>query len=198
MKRAYLLSGLLLGVILLMGGCGDSVGSPGSSGDTGIIIRAVSSLNADSGDLDVNIHACPPDFTTVEPGLFIDFATVTIDAKNANPDVVNFDAFPASVEMCTITYKKANEDPAAQIIESDTFYPNCILTESETNSCTFPLLDIQRKVDWWNALVDGAFSPRQYPTHYVAVYNCTYVTNYGEKGTFQVEQDIWLADWDLC
>lgn len=202
-KYSIVIMVLLVYLIALSGCGGGSGGAPGSTGseDTGISIKSVSATNKDVGNLDTAIHLCPPDFTEIEPGLFMDYATLTIDAGKVNPNVVS-NPFPASVEMCTITYRKANEDPASPIIESLTIYPNCTLVDTETsstkNSCSFTLSDIQRKVKWWTDISGGLNLPAEYPTHYVAQYNCRYVNNFGRSGYFVVEYDVWLADWNLC
>ena len=178
-------------------GCGGG-GAPGSTNSvqTDVVIRAAS-LSIETPDIDVNIHACPPDFTTVEPGLFRADAVLNIDAERLN-NTIDYDPFPASVESCTVTYLKANEDPASPVIEQMTIYPNCPLVDGVL-SCPVTLMDIQRKVTWWNMVaVRGANAPAEGPTHYIARMQCTYVTRYGKVGTFQTELDIWLADFDLC
>jgi len=169
---------------LLLWGCGDGPGSPGSSGseDTGIQITAVS-ITSVSPDIDV--------YSSVL--LKRTDATITIQAEKLNPNST-FDPFPASVEECTITYKKAKEDPSSPVIESMTIYPNCNIS-SGSNTCNVTLIDIERKVDFWIALGNGVNTPAEYPTHYVAQYECKYVNNYDKTGHFQVEYDIWLADF---
>lgn len=186
---------------LLLWGCGDGPGSPGSSGseDTGIQIKAVSITKEEGPDIDVfsNPLACPPDNPTKPEKLLTrEDATMTIDASKLNPNST-FDPFPASVEECTITYKKAVEDPSSPVIESMTIYPNCNIS-SGSNTCNVTLIDIERKVDFWIALVYGVNLPAEYPTHYIAQYECKYVNNYDKTGHFQVEYDIWLADWLIC
>lgn len=192
---------VLMTLLLILSGCGGELGgSPGSdSGDTGILIKSVSIVGSDEGagdhEIDTNVHLCPPDFTEPEDGLFMADATITINASPTGFD----DAFPASIEQCTITYLKGDENPEAPIIESTTIYPNCTLTENEANECIVVLMDVDRKEKFWNdAVTQGIFYFETDPAHYVARYDCDYVNNYGKSGTFQVEYDIWLADWDNC
>ncbi len=200
MKKRYLIASLILTGFLFLSGCGSNStgGAPGSSGseDTGILIRAVSIIDNDAtpGDIDVNNHFCSDG--KIEPinALHLERATITIDAALVN---TGFDTFPASVEECTITYKKANEDPASPIIESLTVYPNCPIYDG-TNDCVVDLIDIQRKVDFWDDVSNGLNTPAESSTHYAAVYNCKYVNIYGESGTFQVEYGIRLADFETC
>jgi hypothetical protein len=176
--------------------CGDGPGSPGSSGseDTGIRITAVN-IMSDSPDLDV--YSSP---TACDGGpealLTRTDATMTILAEKLNPNST-FDPFPASVEECIITYKKSVEDPSSPVIESMTTYPNCTIL-SDLNTCSITLMDIERKIDFWSALINGVNLPAEYPTHYVAQCRCKYVNNFGESGHFQTEYDIWLADWLIC
>ena len=81
---------------------------------------------------------------TVEEGLFIANAIISITASSAA-----FDPFPASVEQCTITYLKGNENPDAPIVESMTIYPNCTILEGD-NACNVQMMDVDRKVKWWD------------------------------------------------
>ena len=182
--------------VIVLSGCGGGVGAPGSGGgdDTGILIQSAS-VAATNIDIDTHIHACTA--TTVEPGLFRENATLTVAATNLVPGSTDDPLAAASIEECTITYKKANEDPAAPIIEDWTIYPNCQLING-TTSCAVSLIDIERKVRWFNDFSGGTFTPAEVPTHYVAVYRCKYVNTFGESGFFQAELDIWLADFNLC
>ena len=197
-----------LAMIVALAGCGGGMGAPGSSGsdETGIIIKSVS-LVPTNVDVDTHVHLCAGG--TPEPGLFREDATVTINATKLIPSSTD-DPFSASVEECTITYRKANGDPASPIIEAMTVYPNCTLIDG-SSTCTMALLDVQRKVTWWDDLavgpsssvcpstgLFGAYCPAEYPTHYVASFNCKYVNAFGKSGFFQTEVDLWLADWNLC
>lgn len=208
MKNKYY--GFIAGFVslIVLAGCGGGSGAPGSSGsdETGIVIKSVNAVPTNV-DVDTAIHICPNG--EPEPGLFREDAALTIDAAKLVPNSTD-DPFSASVEQCTITYRKANEDPASPIIESMTVYPNCVLIEG-TNTCNMPLMDVQRKVKWFNDVsvgsgaspcpttgLFGAFCPAEYPTHYVATLNCKYVSVFGKAGFFQTEVDVWLADWNLC
>lgn len=206
MRRNFLFLGILALYLASLSGCGGgSGGAPGSSGEenTGITIKSVQLVETggDAGttgnEVDVAIHLCDED---PEPGLFMHSMIMNIAAEKLNPNVTAT-PFPASVEQCIITYKKANEDPASPIIESFTTFPNCTLVEAGTtapNQCTITLMDIERKTRWWAATVGGLNIPSEYPTHYVASVWCKYMNNFGRSGAFQVEFDIWLADWNLC
>lgn len=180
---------------MLLAGCGGGSGAPGSSGsaDTGIIIQA-DSVVVDSPDIDAAIHLC--EGGDPEPGLFRADATLNVTTTNLNPDTAS-DPFPATIEQCTITYEKADEDPAAPIIEAFTQYPNCPLVDGD-NVCPVTLIDISRKVDFWNAIIGGTNSPATRPVHYVAVFNCSYMNAFGKSGNFQAELDFWLDDFDMC
>lgn len=199
---------VLMTLLLILSGCGELGGAPGSdSGGTGILIKSVSIIGEEpaggDNEIDVAIHLCAPDFTEPEDGLFIANATMTINAA-----AVSFDPFPASVEQCNITYLKGNESPDSPIIKSLTIYPNCTLEEDEANECNVVMMDVARKVQWWedakgiNYPCGLYFSGNEYcgtyPTPYTVKYDCKYVNQYGNSGTFQIEYDIWLADWDYC
>jgi hypothetical protein len=187
----------LLSTIFLWGCGGSGPGSPGSSGseDTGIQISAVS-MTRDTPDIDV--YSCPDCCSggEPEPALTREDAAISIESEQLNPNST-VDPYPASVEQCTITYKKAIEDPSAPTIEATTLYPNCSII-SGSNTCNVTLIDITRKIAYWDGITEGQYNPAEYPTHYVAQYNCKYVNKFGDEGSFEVEYDFWLADFDLC
>ena len=212
MKTKYVYAGLLLLLTLPLFSCGGGdIGTPGSKGsvDTGIVIQSVSIKGVPTAtdltpDIDANVHVCSVDPTTgiatYESGLFRVTADLTITATKLNQSGIGESPFPASLEECTITYLRANEDPSAPLIPSLTVYPNCVLSDSaggNPNVCNVPLIDIQRKKDFWTALVGGINMPSEYPTHYVAKYVCGYRNGYG-RGTFPVEYDFWIADFETC
>jgi hypothetical protein len=187
-------------IVLFLWGCGSGPGSPGSSGseDTGIRIRAVS-ITKDSPDIDVYASPTACDGKAETP-LTRESATMSVESEMLNPNST-VDPYPASVEQCTITYKKAIEDPSAPTIESLTIYPNCSLGGCPVTCpdiCSVTLIDIDRKVAYLDAITGGQNNPAEYPTHYIAQYNCKYVNNFGKSGTFQVEYDFWLADFLTC
>ncbi|MHB8882241.1 MAG: hypothetical protein ACYC69_12140 [Thermodesulfovibrionales bacterium] len=195
-KHYGLISLVILAVISLIN-CGGGGGAPGSTGsqDTGIQIT-VAGLTTESLDIDTfqNPTACSGE---AEQPLTKQDAVLNISTVNLTPDITDAH-FPATIEECTITYLKANEDPASPIIENLTIFPNCTLNEG-SNSCTVMLIDIARKSQYAvPVLVTGTNSPAEYPTHYVAKYTCKYVNNFGREGYFQTEIDIWLADWLSC
>ncbi len=193
---------VLITFLLILSGCGGGElgGAPGSDGgDTGILIKSVSIVGEEpaggDNEIDVALHICDPDPITgegtLEKGLFIANATFTINAS-----ATGFDPFPASIEQCTITYLKGDESPDSPIIESLTIYPNCTLTEGK-NECNVVMMDVDRKVKWWDDVNSINFSHTR-PTPYTVQYKCTFVNQYGNSGTFQVEYDILLDDWNNC
>ena len=200
MKRNYFLLFTVCSLLfsVLLWGCGDGPGAPGSSGseDTGINIKSVSITRTDGPDLDVYSDPTGCTGNTPETLLTRKDATITIGAEKLNA-TSTFDPFPASVEECTITYRKAIEDPSSPTIESWIFYPNCTLI-SGTTICNVQLIDITRLGAYWNALTSGINDPAEYPTHYIAQYNCMYKNNFDKTGYFKVEYDIWLADFLMC
>lgn len=209
MKGKLFITGLMVLLTLPLFSCGGGdIGAPGSTGSdkTGVEIQSVSIVGVPTAsdltpDIDANVHVCSVDATTgvatFEKGLFRVTADITILAKKLNESTLASPPFPASVEQCTVTYLRAVEDPSSPVIPSLTFFPNCIINDSEPSTCNVPLIDIQRKRDFWSALVGGKNVPSERPTHYVAKYSCTYKNIFG-TGTFPVEYDFWIDDFETC
>jgi hypothetical protein len=203
MRRSYVLLTLCYFLLAsILAGCGGGSGSPGSSGSevTGIQIQSVTITSEAGPDFDVYSAplACPADTPTgPETLLHREDAVISITSAKLNPSG-GFNPFPASVEECTITYKKANEDPSAPVIESWKIYPNCELDGTGANDCPVSLIDITRKQQYWNGIADGIHIPAEYPTHYIAGYKCKYMNLVGKSGYFKVEYDLWLADFLMC
>ncbi|MFA6055177.1 MAG: hypothetical protein WC769_07390 [Thermodesulfovibrionales bacterium] len=203
MRRSYVLLTLCYFLLAsILAGCGGGSGSPGSSGSevTGIQIQSVTITSAAGPDFDVFSAplACPAaNPTGPETLLHREDAVISITAAKLNPGGA-FNPFPASVEECTITYKKANEDPSAPVIESWKIFPNCELDGTVPNDCPVSLIDITRKQQYWNGIGDGIHIPAEYPTHYIASYKCKYMNLVGKSGYFKVEYDLWLADFLIC
>jgi hypothetical protein len=200
MKKRYIRSLVILICFLFLYSCGGSGtgGAPGSSGseDTGIVIQHVDIIGNDTTpeDIDVANHLCSDG--TLEPinALHREDATMFIEAALVNE---GFDAFPASVENCTITYRKSNDEPAAPIIETWTVFPNCMIIDG-ANSCVVNLIDIQRKVDFWDDIISSQFLPNNTASRYLATYSCRYQNNFREEGFFQIEYEIFLTDFETC
>lgn len=201
MKSLWHILVLVLICSLPLAGCGGG-GAPGSTDSlqTDVVIESVFLEISDGDevtrDIDMNVHLCPPDFTTAEEGLFMATATLKIQASRLNPNI-DYDPFPASIESCTVTFRKAPEDPAGPVIEQMTVYPNCSLING-TIDCEIGFLDIQRKREWWRMIINGANVPAERPTHYIGRVQCRYTTRYGKTGSFQSEADVWLSDWEKC
>lgn len=203
MRRSHVLLTLCYFLLAsILAGCGGGSGSPGSSGSevTGIQIQSVTITSEAGPDFDVYSAplACPADTPTgPETLLHREDAVMSVTAAKLNPSG-GFNPFPASIEECTITYKKANEDPSAPVIESWKIYPNCELDGTGANDCPVSLIDITRKLQYWNGIGDGIHIPAEYPTHYVAGFRCKYMNLVGKSGYFTVEYDLWLADFLIC
>ncbi len=191
MKKRYVISSLILTGFLFLYGCGGGIGGMGGE-KTGILITT--NFSIDSPNLDAAIHFCDEEQKEPEEGLFDNFATLTITAELVNP---GYDTFPARVTQCRITYLKANEDPASPIIQSWDRFPNCVFTAGTTD-CEVDLIDIDRKAKWWSDYSSGLFDPAEYPTNYVAFYQCEYENKWGDSEDFEGRISFRLADYDVC
>jgi hypothetical protein len=200
-KHYGLISLAILAVISIIN-CGGGGGAPGSTGsnETGILIQSAN-LTVASSDIDTLRDCCAVDpLTGACTSLEIftkDNAILNVLTSNLTPEITSAN-FPASLEQCTITYLKSNDDPAAPIIEDLTIYPNCELIEG-ANTCAVTLIDIARKLQYSTPVfITGTSSPANRPTHYVAKFSCSYVNNFGKAGHFETEIDLWLSDFDHC
>lgn len=189
---ARLLIALLFMVSLTSCGGGGGYGAPGTSGKSGILVKSIS-ISMTSPDVDVYSSPTACD-GKAEQDLTRETAVINFNAGRFNE---RFDSFPASVEICTVSYRKAVEDPGSPLLQSLTTFPNCTVKEGD-NECQITIIDIQRKQDYWKALANGLSSPKEYPTHYVATVNCDIKDIYGDIEKIQVEQDVWLADFKKC
>lgn len=201
MNRRYHSLILISFILVVLISCGGTGGAPGSdTGDTGIMIQSAT-LSRTTPDIDTVQDCCAVDTatntcTTVETFTRED-VNLTVITSNLTPEIT-LAHFPASVEECTITYIKANEDPAAPIIEKLTIFPNCKLNEG-TNTCAVTLIDIARKLQYSTPVyVTGTSIPAERPTHYVAKFSCNYINNFGKAGHFETEIDLWLSNFDNC
>jgi hypothetical protein len=111
--------------------------------------------------------------------------------------ILLFDTFPATIKECIITYSRSANDPVTPIIQAWTAFPNCIIEEG-SNSCLAYLIDIQRKVNCWDDVTSSQFLPNNIPTRYLATYSCIYQNTFNDEGSFQVEYEIYLWDFDTC
>lgn len=197
MRKIYIIIVMLLYALVFAGCGGGGVGTPGSGGNanTGIVIQSAAISVVDSPDIDTHVDACSA--TTFESALTRTDATLNVAAAPLVPGSTDDPFNGASIQECTITYMKANEDPAAPIIETLTIYPNCPMVNG-ASTCGVTLVDIERKLRWWTDFSGGTFTPAEYPTHYVAVFTCKFMNAFGEAGSFQSELDIWMADFNRC
>jgi hypothetical protein len=185
---------VLMTLLLILSGCGER----GELGGTGVAINSVNIVASDEGagdhEIDAAIHQCDPGPPpTYEDGLFQVDAVLTINASATGFD----DAFPATVDKCTVTYIKGEENPDAPIIESLTLYPFCTLTEDEANECNVLMMDVDAKHKWWDD-ANAINFPQTYPTHYIVRYDCTYINKYDREEFDPILYDIFIADWDNC
>ncbi|MBA4372199.1 MAG: hypothetical protein C0402_04995 [Thermodesulfovibrio sp.] len=201
MNRKYHSLILISFVLVALISCGGTGGAPGSdTADTGIMIQSAI-LSRTSPDIDTFRDCCSVDATTgacASAEVFTrEDATLTVITSNLTAGVTSAH-FPASVEECTVTYIKANEDPAAPIIEKLTIFPNCKLSDG-SNTCAVTLIDIARKLQYSTPVfVTGTHIPAEQPTHYVAKFSCNYINNFGKAGHFEAEIDLWLSNFDNC
>ncbi len=195
MKNTYYR--FIIGLVFIgaLAGCGGGMGAPGSSNSdsTGIIIQ---SAGMTVSSPDINAFNVCADGKTVGPGLKRTDGTLKISAAALVAGATD-DPFPATLQQCTITYLKANEDPASPIIETFTIYPDCPIVNGAA-TCPVTVMDISRKDKWALDVTGGSFASSEHPSHYVAVADCQYMNVFGKVGTFTTQLDIWLAWFPVC
>lgn len=175
--------------------CGGGGGAPGAGNTdkTEILIQSVL-LSTESDDIDVFQNPIACDGEPEEP-LTDANATMDITATAINQDPNFVSPFPANIESCYVIY--TSSVIGAPIIEAKTIYPNCSFVDGST-SCTLDLLNIARKIQWWDDVSSGKFAPAEYPTKYTVKYECKYQNSYGKEGQLGGRMDIDLADWLSC
>jgi hypothetical protein len=193
-SRSFLMMVMFI-LSLTMASCGGGGGgAPGSSDatETGILIQSALFL-IESDDIDVYSSPTACDGEEEEP-LTDANGTLRITASALNPDP-SYSPFPANIERCVLTY--TSQVLGAPVIESKTIYPNCSFING-TTECHVEVINIDRKLVFWDGLISQKFIPAEYPTNYTVKYECDYQNAHRKHGKLGGRIDIDLADWLMC
>lgn len=198
---------LLLALSACGGGGGDPVGSPGSSGGTGISLTPTLTPTYNGGNffsVDVTQQICepgpPPDFE-----IFTDHgATLTILANLIDPG--NTSPGTLFVEKYTVEYRRSADSIGAPPILTDTrFDVIAIIPPTGTGTSTtirggLNFVDLTRKNKYDTDMRSGLFtsSPLARINNYTAVYTFEGKNQFGTAFQFQVQTPFQIGDFDYC
>jgi hypothetical protein len=209
MKKSY--RSLLLIIILsfLIAGCGggDQPGSPGSHGDTGIIIDATVAPKG-SDDVDAFQEVCSPGPPPTLEKFTEHLATVTINARLENPDL-SITPGNLYIEKFTIDFVPSNDSLGGPPIPSFTGYTQITIqaptgTGTTTVTQDVMLIDLPRKNKYSSDMLSGAYSSALGSTagafinNYTAIYTFYGKNDYGDSFSFQTHVLFVIGNFDLC
>ncbi|MBM4144650.1 MAG: hypothetical protein FJ240_00010 [Nitrospira sp.] len=210
MKEKYLLLFtvycLLFTVILC--GCGEGPGSPGSSGseNTGVKVDAsveglylgqpTYSVDAFRGICDEGPPPEYEDFTDHQ-------ATVTFTARLLNPNST-FQAGKLYIEKYTVEFRRKPDSISAPPIE---FYPGfaSIVIHAPTGAgevtvtTDIRFVDLIRKDQYAEDVLSGRYSSwLAYINNYTAIFTFEGKNEYGEEFTVKTQMDFQIGNFDNC
>lgn len=190
--------------IVLLWGCGDGPGSPGSEGseDTGIEPRVVSITHTDpvgdQGDLweiDFIQDICPDGKAEVFGN---DVANIAFHGDQLNPNVTSNNAL--FVANYKVTFLK--EDPSSPTIEQNEYANQSgitILPNGDTGPFSFLIFDSGKKRAIVEDILNGIYIPKSYPLLYNMKIEIWGQDKYGHNfkvGT--IIRMISITDYDRC
>ena len=189
------------------GGGGGPVGSPGSSGGTGISLTPIMIPTYNGGNtssVDVTQQICepgpPPDFE-----IFTDHgATLTILANLIDPG--NTSPGTLFVEKYTVEYRRSADSIGAPPILTDTRFdviaiiPPVGTGTSTTTRTGLTFVDLPRKNKYDTDMRSGLFtsSPLARINNYTAIYTFEGKNQFGTAFQFQVQTPFQIGDFDYC
>ena len=211
MRYRYCCLFLIMMFSLFQVSCGSQPGSPGSEGDTGIILDSVvtPSYNGTSTySVDVFQELCDPGPPPVFE-IFTDHSAVLdIVATPMNPllDVQPGDLY---VEEYTIDYYRSSDSVGAPPIVSDRRYMSFTIPAptpggSSSVTTTVVLVDLPRKDRYGTDMLSGQFSSAlgssafAYLNNYTAVYTFYGKNAFGTHFSFTATTFFQIGSFDYC
>ncbi len=212
MKRSYFLLFTVCSLLfsVLLWGCGDGPGSPGTQGteDTGVILEAtiIPTYNgADTYSVDAFRNPdCDGDPTTDDPEPFTDHsARVTISSRLLNP-TSTFKPGTLYIDKYIVEFRRSTDSIGAPPIESDTRYKSIIITPpsgagTNTVTDTVILVDLIRKDKYATDMLSGIYtSGLAYLNNYTATYTFEGKNEFGDSFSFKAQTDFQIGNFCNC
>jgi hypothetical protein len=181
-----------LSALIILFGCGGSVGAPGSSdsaAETGVIIAAgVLPYYTDSGAVMTQVDVVSEDVCDAGPPAVYEFysdhmANVSITANLFNPNI-GFDPLPLYIERYTIDFYRNSDStgaPPIESVDSGTFIqivpPTRAVPAATTTTAYIYFVDMGRKAKYKSDIDSGRYTSwGNYYNNYTAS-----VTFYGKN-----------------
>jgi len=191
----------LLGSVLLWGCGGGSPGSPGSKGDLGTNVT-ITEVTHDYLDEDIQWQVdivqdictggTPEDFSD-------DFAVFSFESTPLNPNSTrtpgNIHVGKYTVEFFPMTL---GAPPIEKLEAGGSGYMFTIPGNGTIADIEILVLDVGRKVETSNAIIQGLYTPQRIPVQYDMWITFSGQNDYGEDFRLQWHTPILLADYDNC
>lgn len=188
---------MLLG-LAACGGGGDSVGGPGSTGDTGVVLTAtiVPTYNGkNTYSVDVYQQICtvgPPAVYEyfADHGATVTISTSLIDPLTTSPGILY-------VEKYTVAFVRSSDSIGAPPILSDTRYDVIAIVPSGTTTASVILVDLIRK-NKYRTDIDSGLYTTNILNNYTAIYTFEGKNQYGYAFSFQVQTPFQIGSFNNC
>lgn len=211
MKRRYYGFFIILLFFLSLVSCGTQPGSPGSNGDTGVILDATLTPHYNGKDtysVDVVQQICSPGPPPVLEFFADHSAVVTINATLERPDL-NVEPGTLYIQQYTIDFYRASDSVGAPPIASDRRSASIVIappaigsTAPVTLTTTLVLVNLPRKNQYLNDMTSGQFTSAigqiALINNYSAVFTFYGTNAFGTAFTFRATTNFQIGSFDYC
>lgn len=207
MKRSYFLLFVVCSLLfsVLLWGCGDGPGSPGSSGseDTGVKVTITDATHwylegEEAWQIDIYPTSdCDGDPTTVDPEPFgDDLAIFDFETTPLNP---NATITPGDLHIETYSVEFYPKDPGSPPIESIDGFARVTLPASGTlTGYQIFIMDTDRKVETLNLILNGSYTPQRIPMQYDMKVTFSGQNDYGADFKEEYFTTVEIGYYDHC
>jgi len=211
MKQRYYILLFIFLFFLSQASCGKQPGQPGSAGDTGLILSATLTPHyngTDTYSVDVHQEVCDPGPPPVLE-IFTDHnAVATFTATLERPDLT---VLPGTlyIQQYTIDFYRSSDSVGAPPIASDRRFMTIVIpppavgsTTPTTVTATLVLVDLTRKLQYYNDMLTGQFTSALNNTdlinNYTAVYTFYGQNDFGDSFSIQATTNFQIGLFDYC
>ncbi len=189
---------LMLLALSACGGGGNGVGTPGSTGDTGVVISAtiVPTYNGkDTYSVDAYQQICTAGPPVVyeyfaDHGATVTITTSLIDPLTTSPGILY-------VEKYTVAFVRSTDSIGAPPILSDTRFDVISIVPSGTTTASVILVDLIRK-NKYRTDIDSGLYTSNILNNYTAIYTFEGHNQYGTAFSFQVQTPFQIGSFNYC